>query len=97
MKFLLFLGIIVAVILVLSNLGPMILFAVGAWLLYVSYKQFVKAESTAAKVIWAVIGVIVLSLTLANVTAIIGVLALYFLYVLYRSYKSENPKGAKLT
>ncbi|TVP87719.1 MAG: flagellar basal body rod protein [Alkalicoccus sp.] len=97
MKFLLFLGIIIAVIVVLANLGPMILFAVGAWLLYVIYRQFAKAESTAAKVGWVIAGLIVLSMTISNVTAIIGVLALYFLYVLYRSWQDDQTKGAEIT
>lgn len=96
MKFLLAVAAIVLVIIALANLGPMILFAVGAWLLYVTYKQFMKAESTAAKVVWAVIGVIVLSMTLSNITALVGVLALYLVYVLYRSWNDNDKKGVRV-
>ncbi|WP_244516665.1 flagellar basal body rod protein [Alkalicoccus daliensis] len=96
MKFLLFLAAIVLVIVALANLGPMILFAVGAWLLYLIYKQFMKAESTAGKVVWIIIGVMVLSMTLSNITALVGVLAIYFLYVLYRSWDDNNKKGARV-
>lgn len=83
-SFLLFLAAVVALFIFLANLGPLILFAAGVFLLYVIYKQFIKTDSTAARVMWVILGLVVLSITLPNIFALIGVLALYFLYVLFK-------------
>ncbi|WP_280769796.1 flagellar basal body rod protein [Salipaludibacillus daqingensis] len=88
--FLLFLLAIVALFIFLANLGPLILLAVGVFLLYVIFKQFSKAESTGAKVMWVILGLIVLSMTVSNVFAIVGLLALYILYLLFKKEKSDD-------
>ncbi|PYZ93650.1 flagellar basal body rod protein [Salipaludibacillus keqinensis] len=88
--FLLFLAAIVALFVFLMNVGPLILLGVGVFLLYVIFKQFVKATTTGAKVMWIILGLIVLSMTVSNLFALVGLLALYVLYVMFRRGPKEE-------
>lgn len=90
-KFLLFVLGLVALLVLLANLGPMILLGVGGWLLYVLFKKFLKTESTIKKIGLVVIGLIVICITLSNIYAVIGVAAAYVLYMIYKEWKRE-PK-----
>jgi lia operon protein LiaI len=92
-KFLLFLAGLTALIVLLANLGPMVFFVVGIWLLYVIFKQFMKSDSTAGKIGWVMLGLIVLSFTISNVFALMGVVALLALYLIYKNWKKtdKNP------
>lgn len=89
-KFLLFVGGLIAFFVLLASLGPMILFALGVWLLYIVFKQFMKNDSTAGKVGWAIVGLLVLSITLSNSYALIGVVAIVALYLIYKSWKGND-------
>src|SRR5699024_12045276 len=66
-KFLLFLAGLTAAILFLVHLGPMILLGVSIWLVYLVFKQFIKAETTLAKVGWVVLGLFILSIGISNI------------------------------
>ncbi|PRO64912.1 flagellar basal body rod protein [Alkalicoccus urumqiensis] len=90
MKVVILLAAVIAGLIVLSQLGPMLLFVLGAWLLYVSYTRFQESRSTGAKAAWVVLAVITITLMLGTSSALIGLAALYFLYVVYRSW---NRKG----
>jgi lia operon protein LiaI len=102
-KFLLFIAGLIALGILLANLGPMILLAASVWLLYVVFKQFMKSDSTAGKIGWVVLGLIILSVAASNIYAVIGLAAAYGLYLIYKSwtaksegsssksYKSEDP------
>ncbi|MFC3039743.1 flagellar basal body rod protein [Virgibacillus xinjiangensis] len=89
-KFVLFVGGLVALLVLLANLGPMVLLAVSGWLLYVVFKKFVKSDSTAAKVGWVIIGLIVLSIVFSNIYAVIGVAAAYALYWIYQNWNKDD-------
>ncbi|MFA9555968.1 flagellar basal body rod protein [Evansella sp. AB-rgal1] len=89
-KFLLFVLALIAVVVLLANLGPMILLGVSIYLLYVIFKQFVKSESMLGKIAWVVLGLIVLSMATANLYAVIGLVALYFLYILVKNVKEDK-------
>src|SRR5699024_6877494 len=75
----------------LINLGPMILLGVSVWLLYLIFKQFMKADSLITKVIWVVIGLILLSISLANMYALIAVAAAFALYWIYKKWNEKKP------
>ncbi|MBA2175115.1 flagellar basal body rod protein [Halobacillus locisalis] len=93
-KFLLFIAGLVALTILLANLGPMILLGVSVWLLYVVFKQFMKSESTAGKIGWIVLGLIILSVAVSNIYAVIGLAAAYGLYLIYKNWtskKAEDP------
>ncbi|WP_404454161.1 flagellar basal body rod protein [Oceanobacillus kapialis] len=92
-KFMLFTGGLIALLVLLANIGPMILLGISVWLLYVIFKQFVKSDSTAGKIGWVVLGLLVLSVTFSNVFAVIGLLAAYVLYIIYRSWKQEKNES----
>lgn len=85
----------VAVIILLSNLAPMIALGISLLIMYYSYKGFIKTESTFNKVILAIIGVIALFASVSNLPAILGFVAVYFLYVIYKKW--NKPTVTKST
>jgi lia operon protein LiaI len=89
-KFLLFIGGLIALAVLLANLGPMILLGVSIWLLYVIFKRFLKTESTAKKIGWILLGLLVLSITLSHIYGIMGIAAGYGLYLVYKEWKKEK-------
>jgi lia operon protein LiaI len=82
----------IAAIVLLANMGPMLGLAISLLILYYSFKQFVKTESTFAKVIWAIIGLAALSASASNFPAILGLAAIYLLYVVIKQWKQEKPE-----
>ena len=80
-KFLLFIVGIIALMILLANLGPIVLLGVCVWLLYLVFKQFIKANSTAAKIGWVILGLFIVSIAFSNIYAVIGIAAAYILYV----------------
>ncbi|WP_347552519.1 flagellar basal body rod protein [Pseudalkalibacillus hwajinpoensis] len=86
---LLILGVIAAIVL-LSNLGSLVGMAISLGILYVAVKQFIKTDSTAGKVIWGIVGFVGLSITVANVPAILGIVAIYVLYVVYKKWNATG-------
>jgi lia operon protein LiaI len=84
----------VAVVVLLSNLAPMIALGISLLIMYYSYKGFIKTNSTFNKVILAIIGVIALFASASNLPAILGVVAIYVLYVVYKNWK--KPSAAKV-
>lgn len=89
-KFLLFLGGLVAGIILLVNLGPMIFLALGVWILYLIFKKFVKSDSTAGKIGWVILGLFILSMVVANSYAFIGVIAAIALYYIIKEWKRDS-------
>ncbi|QAS53178.1 flagellar basal body rod protein [Halobacillus litoralis] len=89
-KFLLFIAGLVALGILLANLGPMVLLGVSVWLLYVVFKQFMKTDSTAGKIAWMIAGLIILSVAVSNVFAVIGLVAAYGLYLIYKNWTSQK-------
>lgn len=92
-KFLLFIGGLIAFFVLLANLGPMVIFGLSIWLLYIVFKQFMKSDSTAGKIGWVIVGLLVLSITLSNIYALIGVAAIYALYLIYKSWKGNDDSS----
>lgn len=91
-KFLLFILALVAIFVLLANLGPMIFLGLCVYLLYVIFKKFMKSDSIVGKVIWVLIGLFVLSLATSNLYAVIGLVAAYFLYTLFKNWKDEEQE-----
>lgn len=81
---------LVAMFILLANIGPMALLALSVWLLYVVFKKFIKSDSTVGKIGWAVVGLIVLSITFSNLFAVIGVACVYVLYLIYKNWNKEE-------
>lgn len=89
-KFLLFIAALIVGLIIVANLGPLVLLGVSVWLLYLIFKQFMKSDSTTAKIIWIVIGLAVLSIGLSNIYAILGIAAAYVLYVIIKNWNKEK-------
>nr|WP_263323202.1 flagellar basal body rod protein [Neobacillus sp. Marseille-Q6967] len=85
----------IAAIVLLSTIGPMIGLLIGAALLYFIFKQFLKAESTGAKIGLGIIGFVVLMASIHNAPAIIGVLAAYVLYLVYKNWNGTKRTRVK--
>ncbi len=86
---LLLIGIIAAFVL-LANVGPVVGLLISLVILYYAFKGFVKAETTASKVFWAIFGLIALAVSVSNVPAVIGVVAAYVLYVVYKKWNQSE-------
>ncbi|ASK62784.1 flagellar basal body rod protein [Virgibacillus phasianinus] len=93
-KFVLFVGGLVALMVLLSTLGPMVFLAVSVLLLYVIFKQFAKSDSTIGKVGWVIAGLIVLGIAFSNIYAVIGVVAAYALYLIIKNWKNDKTEAA---
>ncbi|MEI3611729.1 lmo0954 family membrane protein [Pseudogracilibacillus sp. SO30301A] len=89
-KILLFIGGLIAALILVANLGPLVLLGLSIWLLYVIVKQIFKSESTTAKVIWVIIGLAVLSIGISNIYAILGIAAAYVLYLIVKNWNKEK-------
>lgn len=90
---LLLVGIIAAVVL-LSNLGSLVGMIISLGILYVAAKKFLQTDSTSAKVIWGIIGFIALSMAVANMPAILGLVAIYILYLIYKKWDEQDKEEA---
>src|SRR5690625_1771441 len=88
--FLLFIAMIFAVILLLANLGPLIIFAACLWFLYLIFKQFIKTDSVFTKVMWVILAIVIASIALPNAYGVIGLIALLFLYYICKKGKEEE-------
>ena len=80
----------IAAIVLLANLGPIVGLAISLLIMYYSFKEFVKSDSTFKKIIWALIGLAAFSATVSNFPALIGLVALYILFTIYKNWKKEE-------
>jgi lia operon protein LiaI len=84
----------VAVVVLLSNLAPMIALGISLLIMYYAYKGFIKTNSTFNKVVLAIIGVIALFASASNLPAILGFVAVYILYIVYKNW--NKPQATKM-
>jgi lia operon protein LiaI len=84
----------VAVVVLLSNLAPMIALAISLLIMYYAYKGFIKTNSTFNKVVLAIIGVIALFASASNLPAILGFVAVYILYIVFKKW--NKPQATKM-
>ncbi|MGP4079881.1 lmo0954 family membrane protein [Pseudalkalibacillus sp. R45] len=89
------LGAIAAIVLI-ANLGPMIGLALSLVIGYYAVKQFTKTDETSKKIFWAAVGIIALCIAVANVPAILGVVALYILYIVYKEWNKKDDVTGKI-
>lgn len=91
-KFGLFIIGFIALMVLLANVGPLISLAVCLVILYFGFKQFMKSESTWAKIAWGTISIIVLITAVSHVPAILGLVAAYVLYVVYKKWQQNDEE-----
>lgn len=80
----------IAAMVLISNLGPLVGLAVSLLVLYFAVKQFLKTDSTAAKIGWGIAGFIILMATASNIPAILGIAAAYVLYLVYKNWDKKE-------
>ncbi|WP_173918433.1 flagellar basal body rod protein [Halobacillus sp. Marseille-Q1614] len=93
-KFLLFVAGLIALAVALTHLGPMILLGVSVWLLFIVYKKFTKSQSTAGKIGWVALGLIILSVAMSNIYAVIGLAAVYSIYWIIKNWTSQEKEAS---
>jgi lia operon protein LiaI len=89
-KFGLFIIGLIALLVVLANVGPLISLAICLVVLYFGFKQFMKSESKGAKIAWAIISIIMLMAAISHFPAILGVVAAYVLYIVYKKWNEKD-------
>src|SRR5690625_8005244 len=89
-KFMLFVAGLIALLVLLANLGPMAFLGLGIWLLYIVFKQFIKSDSTAGKIGWVIVGLFLVGIVLSNIYAVIGIVAAFGLYLIYKNWKNDD-------
>ncbi|MCP1123096.1 flagellar basal body rod protein [Bacillus sp. AFS018417] len=89
-QFLAFIAAGILALIALGSLAGIIGFAIGAGIVYWSYKSFVRARSFFGKLAWGIVGLVGLSIGLSNSPALIGIVALVVLYYGYREWKKEK-------
>ncbi|RHW41537.1 flagellar basal body rod protein [Neobacillus notoginsengisoli] len=80
----------IAVMILLSTIGPIAGMVISLAILYFVIKQFLKTDSTAAKIGLAIIGLIVLASAASNAPALFGVAAAYVLYLVYKKWNETK-------
>jgi lia operon protein LiaI len=89
-KFMLFIGGLIALLVLLANLGPMVLLGLSIWLLYIVFKKFVKSDSAAGKIGWVILGLLILGIALSNIYAVLGIAAAFALFWIMKNWKKEE-------
>ncbi len=83
---------IIAGFIVIGNLGSILVLAITLGGLYFVFKQYLKAADRNGKIIWGIIGLIILMVAISNLPAFIGLAAMALLYYLYMNYKEEKTE-----
>lgn len=93
-KMILFILGTVCLIVLLTQIGPMIGLLVSLAILYFAFKKFVRASSNGSKFLWALIGLIALCFSIGNIPSLIGLAALAgFYYAIHTWKKSTDDPG----
>jgi lia operon protein LiaI len=89
-KVLLIIGAFVAVAVLLSNLGSLLVLAISVAVGYYGLRKFVMTDSVGAKIGWGVVIGIGVCISLSNLPALIGLAALAALYYMYKAWKKDK-------
>ncbi|MBC6975633.1 flagellar basal body rod protein [Bacillus sp. Xin] len=89
-QFLAFIAAGILALIALGSLAGIVGFAIGAGIVYWSYKLFVRTQSFLGKLAWGIVGLIGLSIALSHSPALIGIVALVVLYYGYREWKKDK-------
>ncbi|WP_175073404.1 flagellar basal body rod protein [Terribacillus sp. AE2B 122] len=89
-KVLLIIGAVIAVAVLLANLGSLFVLAISVAIGYYGLRRFILTDSVGAKIGWGVVIGIGVCISLSNLPALIGLVALAVLYYLYRAWKKDK-------
>ncbi|MDQ0271504.1 lmo0954 family membrane protein [Cytobacillus purgationiresistens] len=80
----------IAAVVLLANLGSIVGLVISVAVLYLVFKQFIKSNSGWEKAAWGIVGVVLLSISIANIPAVIGIAAAYVLYLVYKHWNETK-------
>ncbi|WLR42457.1 flagellar basal body rod protein [Bacillus carboniphilus] len=80
----------IATFVLVGSIGPLISLAISLVILYFVTKEFLKTNSMTVKVALFIIGLVLVSITLSNFPALVGVFVAYVLYVIYKKWNEEK-------
>ena len=81
---------LIALMVVLANVGPLISLAICSIILYFTFRQFMKSESKVAKITWAIISIVMLMAAVSHFPALLGLVAAYILYLVYKKWNKKD-------
>jgi lia operon protein LiaI len=92
-KFGLFIVGVIAFFVLLANIGPLLGLAVSLVVSYYAVKEFMRTDSTGSKILWGIVAFIAIAFSIANVPAVLAVVAAYILYLVYKNWNKtkEHP------
>ena len=88
----LFIIAIFALGLILANIAGFIMFAGSIFILYLVVKQFMKSNTTANKILWIILGLIVLGMAASFSYSIIGIGAAAILYLVIKNWRENKQE-----
>src|SRR5699024_12271767 len=94
--FILFMVGAIAALFLAINIGPLIWAAICIWLLYLVYKQFIHSDTTTERIIWALVGVFIVTIMLTVSILVLVIVALLTLYVLLSDSKTREKTDRSL-
>ena len=74
----------IAAFVLLVNFVPMLALAITIGIGYLVLREFLKAKTIGAKLIWGLIGFVVISVSISNLPSIIGLVAAFVLNIVYK-------------
>ena len=80
----------IAAFVLLINFVPMLALAITLGIGYLVLREFLKAKTTGAKLIWGLIGLLVISVSISNLPSIIGLVAAVVLYFVYKKWNERK-------
>src|SRR5699024_6875045 len=94
--FILFIVGLIALFILLVNLGPLIWLAICAGFLYLVFRKFMQSDSTSAKIGWGILGLVIISMIIPTSYSVIGIGAAIVLYFIYKSWNKKDNHHDKL-
>ena len=83
---------VIALIVFLANIAPLITLAVTVGLAYLVLREFLKAHSIGAKIVWGTIGIVLAGMSIGNIPSLFGIAAAFVLYWIYRNWNVKEEK-----
>ena len=80
----------IAAFVLLVNFVPMLALAITIGIGYLVLREFLKAKTIGAKLIWGLIGFVVISVSISNLPSIIGLVAAFVLYIVYKKWNERK-------
>ena len=94
-KFMLFIAVTIAVIILLCMAGPLMGLAFSGLLIYLGLHYYVKSTSTLAKVLWVSVGLIGVLSAMSNIPGLVTIGIIIAIYYLFKESEKQNSKDVK--